>query len=755
MMKPNVIFLGAGASWDSGLPLGDNAAKFIIKSAFQKANLLPVYQKLNNHNETWPRFEVVMSILSNYIHESVVDILKTFNNNGISSTHRFLSSSLQPAIWLTTNFDNQIEISLDELKLKYKVISSRNDFNKIHSYSFKEHLIIKLHGDSNSFNIDDDIGAKIEQILVNFPYNLSKQLTQITENKELLIIGYAARDPDLKLLLSELIKKSSRVAWIGLGDMIESEKEMISIRDDVINLRDGSPNALFSIFPDASNHKAQKSDGWFTKVQERINSYDDGDVLNFLADICIERNDKFSKYGISTIHDNLSSNEFNLFKILEREIKLTLRNPDIYNEKIIDEFSRKLSSISINSKTASIKTKATISLSQLLWNTNDAIKALDLLTQFSNQNDLLHTDVESYLDVEISKGLFSVYIGGSILKSGISILENARKVAQKYKFQIKYADATMRYAIGIMRSNMPKESLKLLESIEHIYNEIGNPRSILVWKINYAESLRRNNNSSEAIKVLKEIINYSTLLNDIEVLLNAQGNLALNYCNIGELVEADRIYNQTIKTIQDIPIHKELLCNTFYNKAWLRLLISDWENSAILFEETAHMFEKIYPCFERRGGSLALAAWCHWSLGNFEKSNLIFNEIKNKLVPSGEKQVDYNFIKYVLENQNNIINSDISFVKSFERDFEKLHEQRWYLYSWMLFKPIKDKEAIFNYACKCIVKGKIQSGYIFLEHILKRDNVSTSYYYKKKIKQQCDGKTLENVKKILVETKRL
>ena len=160
--QPLVIFLGAGASWDSGLPLGDDAARNIVYSIFKYLNLELLYNSIEKYEENkkinfWPRFEVVIKAFEDYIQNSSKLIVETFLNCGISSTCLTLSKFNRRKIWLTTNFDNQIELALDSAKTKFLVIANREDLLNLRTDSIDCDLVIKLHGDSSVINISDNL----------------------------------------------------------------------------------------------------------------------------------------------------------------------------------------------------------------------------------------------------------------------------------------------------------------------------------------------------------------------------------------------------------------------------------------------------------------------------------------------------------------------------------------------------------------------------------------------------------------------
>jgi len=152
------IFLGAGASWDSGLPLGDAASHGIIEAAFSTLGLSDLCAEIETATGRagqWPRFEVAVSTLATYLPQSPQDILGSFVGIGLSSTHKIIAScSSCNRIWLTTNFDDQIERALKQAGQNVEVISSRREINSGLQHRLQaSHLVVKLHGDASSENM--------------------------------------------------------------------------------------------------------------------------------------------------------------------------------------------------------------------------------------------------------------------------------------------------------------------------------------------------------------------------------------------------------------------------------------------------------------------------------------------------------------------------------------------------------------------------------------------------------------------------
>jgi hypothetical protein len=74
-----IVFLGAGASLDSGLPLGDQAATGIIRECFRATGLLRILTDLESRpvgHALWPRFEVVLDLLEEYLPGAAGQILE-------------------------------------------------------------------------------------------------------------------------------------------------------------------------------------------------------------------------------------------------------------------------------------------------------------------------------------------------------------------------------------------------------------------------------------------------------------------------------------------------------------------------------------------------------------------------------------------------------------------------------------------------------------------------------------------------------
>src|SRR5271155_1064184 len=132
-----LVFLGAGASWDSGHPLGDAAAAGIIRACFEVAGFGKVMARIDRataHSvqSVWPRLEVVLDVLDKYMPGSSSKVIDTFSSVGVSSTQQILAGRcLESWLWLTTNFDDQIERALDSVGKSYRPIVSRRAMMKI------------------------------------------------------------------------------------------------------------------------------------------------------------------------------------------------------------------------------------------------------------------------------------------------------------------------------------------------------------------------------------------------------------------------------------------------------------------------------------------------------------------------------------------------------------------------------------------------------------------------------------------------
>jgi len=287
-----VVFLGAGASIDSGLPLGDEAAAAIIRACFRATGLARIFVDLERTRASgqpalWPRFEVVLDFMEQYLPGSALEVLETFKDVGISAVHQLLAEHLKGHwLWLTTNFDDQIERALTATGAKYTVLRSRGQIAQIGRLLREHHVVVKLHGDAKSR--PTEVGVTIHQILRTFPGHLARRLVRAAAGKPVLFVGYGARDPDLTIVVEGMIARSGKLAWIGKGRITPRvEAVLASCLSNYSYYGQGAANAFrrhWGVKPPAP----YKSMPWFDRIAEWArrkaqNPHDRKSLFHFLA----------------------------------------------------------------------------------------------------------------------------------------------------------------------------------------------------------------------------------------------------------------------------------------------------------------------------------------------------------------------------------------------------------------------------------------------------------------------------------------
>jgi hypothetical protein len=203
-----VLFLGAGLSVGAGLPNWSNLlaplADEIQLPPARRDDLVKVAQYYEN--------ERGRSALIRHI----VQQTDTANTKPTSSHDQLLPLALDT--WLTTNFDDLLERTLQEAGQRFtKVVRDQN----LPFASFDAVTIVKLHGD----RLDPDTivisEADYNNYSQRFPLVRNKLLSLLAE-KTFLFLGYSISDPDFKQLQAEVafyLKEYNREAYAVLFDV--------------------------------------------------------------------------------------------------------------------------------------------------------------------------------------------------------------------------------------------------------------------------------------------------------------------------------------------------------------------------------------------------------------------------------------------------------------------------------------------------------------------------------------------------------
>ncbi|UJH92079.1 SIR2 family protein [Antarcticibacterium sp. 1MA-6-2] len=259
-----VIFAGAGVSFDSGLPLGNNLLEKIKKKLnfdtqeddpLKLAQLLHIEKGEKDYNE----------ILKNLIFESCTTA---------NPIHEILFT-LNPQHIVTTNYDYFFEEIIDQDGLPFSIISKDQDL----PYAEHKNLVIKYHGDFQNKNIV----LKETDYLEYSKTNILKEtfVKSLFSNKVILFVGYSFSDINLKILLREvqhLLKKHQQKSYLIIPDENVPNSEISYFNNFGINIINFDPNLFLDDY--------QKDK--LSKKGQKVYS-----ILNFLAKLEIFDHDYF------------------------------------------------------------------------------------------------------------------------------------------------------------------------------------------------------------------------------------------------------------------------------------------------------------------------------------------------------------------------------------------------------------------------------------------------------------------------------
>lgn len=217
-----VIFVGAGVSKDSGVPLWHEL-------------LLGIKGRLDEETDETDALKIAQKLYNEKGEKEYNDIIKELlfkNSLGYNPLHEILFE-LNPQCIITTNYDNYFESVINDLGLPFSIVSKDEDL----SYAKHKKLLIKYHGDFENHNI----------VLKENDYNdFSKNNTlkevfvkSLFSNKTILFVGYSVSDPNLKLLIREIqyiLKKHYQRAYILTPKIEVSHSEIMKFKKLGINV---------------------------------------------------------------------------------------------------------------------------------------------------------------------------------------------------------------------------------------------------------------------------------------------------------------------------------------------------------------------------------------------------------------------------------------------------------------------------------------------------------------------------------------
>lgn len=205
--KRLVVFVGAGASIDSGLPSWGKAIEIIADKLGLKSTVLDYMKIPQYYYNKYGNKEYVQLMRTIFKFKEDLPVCDVQRNIVRLNTHTII----------TTNYDNLIEKAAQENAEFIQVISKDNSL----PYRSAEKEIIKMHGDFENENFvlrEDDYLHYSENFKLIGAYVKSLIATNVV-----LFIGYSFSDPDVKQIFTwvkDILGKDFQMAY-----MLEVKKE--------------------------------------------------------------------------------------------------------------------------------------------------------------------------------------------------------------------------------------------------------------------------------------------------------------------------------------------------------------------------------------------------------------------------------------------------------------------------------------------------------------------------------------------------
>ncbi len=185
-----VVFVGAGVSANSGVPMWGELIKAFkkelpteIEHETDYLKVAQLYKSSRGHKEYMDKVKSVLKYRStspNPIHNVILD--------------------LKPCNIITTNYDDNIELAVENTFIPYDVISDDCDLPNMQY----PNAIIKMHGDFDADNIvltEDDYYNYAN----NFPL-IRSYIMSLFASKLVLFVGFSFTDLNLKIILNDVRK---------------------------------------------------------------------------------------------------------------------------------------------------------------------------------------------------------------------------------------------------------------------------------------------------------------------------------------------------------------------------------------------------------------------------------------------------------------------------------------------------------------------------------------------------------------------
>lgn len=636
--RGTVFFIGAGASLGTGLPLGDEAAQAIIESAFDILGLRSLWHQMNLQTEySWPRFEVVVGNISVFSDSAIRTLLNSFELLPVNPIQvALVKYSSASTLWLTTNFDDQLERSIKSTRSTPIVARDLGSMIQSTSKTTEKDTVIKLHGDSHSVNAKRDIRVTMDGILRILPSQLVNNIETLVKGKHLIFIGYAGRDPDLHNLIIRCVSVASSVHWIGKGKIPEN---IPHLRSSCKRFR-YYDSGLGAVIPSKSPKSipTERSEKWRKKLSKWTADQSPNMLAHVIAEISIHRDGPDVLGAVKKIHKRIDgSKALDRFHVLDRLSKLETifgRKAVTGRGSVINDLYKLAYDVRLPLQ---IRIDSLHTVAKQKIHEEDFIKAKNTVEYAFNIADKMLSP-RRILELRITLGTAEVYMGSTHLQVGLIKLENAIQQAKEIDEPILESDAEQRLAIGLMRSNESDGSVraeKILKEAEKLEEQIGSPRRRHRLMMNLAETQRIQGRFHDAVATNNKLVCLSKQDGDRLLQIDVSINLALSCLDLGRIKEADDLFYKN-----SLEATGEAQANAVYNRGWTRFVLQLWDDSLDYFSDAERLFRTAGNA-DRRAGSVSCAIFACIRGGRINLAKSAFKRLCKMPPPTGSFVSEY------------------------------------------------------------------------------------------------------------------
>ena len=220
-----VLFVGAGASMDPGMPSWSQAIE-------QIASKLP----LSNQDKMYDPLKIPQYYYNSRGKKEYTQLMREVFLHGTPLKTTMLHKKLiecQAETIITTNYDHLIEQAAEENSEVRYVISKDSDL----SYKNSSRELVKMHGDfeNDNFVLKEDDYLQYSR---NFGL-IETYIKSLLGSKVVLFVGYSLNDPDVKQIITwvkDVLKDDFQRAYLLLANTEKNEIERDYFRNLGVNL---------------------------------------------------------------------------------------------------------------------------------------------------------------------------------------------------------------------------------------------------------------------------------------------------------------------------------------------------------------------------------------------------------------------------------------------------------------------------------------------------------------------------------------